>query len=132
MQLMSNVIDFAMAPQAAIEAPRWLLPGPGGDGLLMELGFQEGSVQQMAARGRNADCASAVVQRCGPRPDDHARCQFGRPARRSRSPRRWGCRRLLTSRPACGPTVLPVAENLIFSSAPDEHAPKALPTASPR
>ncbi len=51
MQLVSNLIDFGMEPQAAIEAPRWLFPANADDGLLMERAFPEGSVQQMAARG---------------------------------------------------------------------------------
>lgn len=51
MQLVANLVDFDMEPQAAIEAPRWLFPAHPDGGLLMEMGFPEGSVQQMAARG---------------------------------------------------------------------------------
>jgi gamma-glutamyltranspeptidase / glutathione hydrolase len=49
MQLVSNLVDFGMEPQAAIEAPRWI---SGSDGeLLVEAAFPEGTVQRLAARG---------------------------------------------------------------------------------
>jgi gamma-glutamyltranspeptidase/glutathione hydrolase len=51
MQLVANMVDFGMEPQAAIEAPRWLFPADPDGGLLMEKSFPEGTVQQMAARG---------------------------------------------------------------------------------
>lgn len=51
MQLVSNLIDFGMEPQAAIEAPRWLAGSEAGDELLMEGGFPERTIQQLAARG---------------------------------------------------------------------------------
>lgn len=52
MQLISNLVDFGMEPQAAIEAPRWIAGGPGAPlQVLMEGGFPEGTVQRMAARG---------------------------------------------------------------------------------
>jgi gamma-glutamyltranspeptidase/glutathione hydrolase len=51
MQLLSNVIDFAMEPQAAIEAPRWLAGSETADDLLLEGGFPQGTIQQLAARG---------------------------------------------------------------------------------
>ncbi|MEJ7902453.1 MAG: gamma-glutamyltransferase [Thermomicrobiales bacterium] len=50
MQLVSNLIDFGMEPQAAIEAPRWLAGSEAGDDLVMEGGFPEGTIQQLAAR----------------------------------------------------------------------------------
>ncbi len=50
MQLVSNVVDFGMEPQAAIEAPRWLAGSDAGDELLLEGGFPEGTIQQLAAR----------------------------------------------------------------------------------
>jgi gamma-glutamyltranspeptidase/glutathione hydrolase len=49
MQLVGNLVDFGLDPQAAIEAPRWI-GGPSGE-LLMEGGFPDGTVQQLAARG---------------------------------------------------------------------------------
>jgi gamma-glutamyltranspeptidase/glutathione hydrolase len=51
MQLVANMVDFGMEPQAAIEAPRWLFPADPDGGLLMEKSFPGGTVQQMAARG---------------------------------------------------------------------------------
>jgi gamma-glutamyltranspeptidase/glutathione hydrolase len=51
LQLITNLIDFGMEPQSAIEAPRWLFAGAGESGLLMEEGFPAGSVQQMAGLG---------------------------------------------------------------------------------
>jgi gamma-glutamyltranspeptidase/glutathione hydrolase len=49
MQLASNLVDFGMEPQMAIEAPRWLA---GSDGsLIMEQGFPDGTVQSLASRG---------------------------------------------------------------------------------
>jgi gamma-glutamyltranspeptidase/glutathione hydrolase len=54
MQLISSLVDFGMEPQAAIEAPRWIAGGPGGSAplqVLMELGFPEGTVQGLGARG---------------------------------------------------------------------------------
>lgn len=51
LQLMTNLIDFGLEPQAAIEAARWLQPSSDERGLLMEEGFPAGTVQQMAARG---------------------------------------------------------------------------------
>ncbi|HYJ12403.1 MAG TPA: gamma-glutamyltransferase family protein, partial [Thermomicrobiales bacterium] len=51
LQLITNLIDFGMEPQAAIEAPRWLFPAAGENGLLMEEGFPAGTVQQMAGLG---------------------------------------------------------------------------------
>ena len=50
LQLITNLVDFGLEPQAAIEAARWLFPSSG-DGLLMEEGFPAGTVQQMAALG---------------------------------------------------------------------------------
>jgi gamma-glutamyltranspeptidase/glutathione hydrolase len=49
MQLVSNLVDFGLDPQEAIEAPRWL-GGANGE-LLLEAGFPEGTVQLLAARG---------------------------------------------------------------------------------
>ena len=49
MQLLSDLADFGMHPQQAIEAPRWISGGP--RQVLMELGFPEGTVQGLAARG---------------------------------------------------------------------------------
>lgn len=52
MQLISDLVDFGMEPQAAIEAPRWIAGGSGAPlQVLMELGFPEGAVQRLAARG---------------------------------------------------------------------------------
>jgi gamma-glutamyltranspeptidase/glutathione hydrolase len=51
MQLVSNLVDFGMEPQAAIEAPRWIAGSEADDELIMESGFPEGTVQQLAARG---------------------------------------------------------------------------------
>ncbi|MBA2470579.1 MAG: gamma-glutamyltransferase [Chloroflexia bacterium] len=51
MQLISNVVDFGMDPQAAIEAHRWIAGSDADDDLLMEAGFPEGTVQRLAARG---------------------------------------------------------------------------------
>ena len=51
MQLITNLVDFGMEPQAAIEAPRWIAGSEADGRLLMEGGFPEGTVQKMAARG---------------------------------------------------------------------------------
>ena len=51
LQLMTNLIDFGMEPQAAIEAPRWLLPSADALALHLEDGFPAGTIQQLAARG---------------------------------------------------------------------------------
>ncbi len=51
MQLISNLVDYDLEPQAAIEAPRWLAGSDTDDGLLLEGGFPEGTVQRLAARG---------------------------------------------------------------------------------
>ncbi|MGB3305040.1 MAG: gamma-glutamyltransferase [Thermomicrobiales bacterium] len=49
MQLMTNVIDFGMEPQEAIEAPRWL--SGAGLSLSLENGFPESTPALLAARG---------------------------------------------------------------------------------
>lgn len=52
MQLISNVIDFAMDPQEAIEAPRWIASASGsGTAVTIESGFAEGAIAALAARG---------------------------------------------------------------------------------
>lgn len=51
MQLVSNLVDYGMEPQAAIEAPRWLAGSEAADDLLIEGGFPDGTIQQLAARG---------------------------------------------------------------------------------
>ena len=50
-QLVSNLVDFGMEPQAAIESPRFI-SGPGPENaLLLEGGFPEGAIHQLAAKG---------------------------------------------------------------------------------
>lgn len=51
MQLISNIVDYGLEPQAAIEAPRWLAGSDTDDELLVEGGFPEGTIQRLAARG---------------------------------------------------------------------------------
>jgi gamma-glutamyltranspeptidase/glutathione hydrolase len=51
LQVITNLVDFQMDPQAAIEAPRWLFAAAGEAGLLTEEGFPAGTVQQMAGLG---------------------------------------------------------------------------------
>lgn len=51
MQLISNLVDFEMEPQAAIEAPRWIAGSDTDSALIMESGFPGGSVQLLASRG---------------------------------------------------------------------------------
>lgn len=54
MQLISNVIDFGLDPQEAVEAPRWiagirnLIPS-----VTIETGFPEGTIAGLAARGHD-------------------------------------------------------------------------------
>ncbi len=49
LQLVSNLVDFNLEPQAAIEAPRWISTPDGG--ILLESGFPEGTAQLLASRG---------------------------------------------------------------------------------
>lgn len=52
MQLISNLVDFGMDPQAAIEASRWIAgTGDGMTGVTIEAGFPEGTIAGLAARG---------------------------------------------------------------------------------
>ncbi len=52
MQLISNLIDFAMDPQEAIDAPRWIAGDVDGrPGITLEPGFPEGTIAGLAARG---------------------------------------------------------------------------------
>lgn len=52
MQLLSNVIDFEMDPQEAIEAPRWITDvTESRPALTIEPGFPEGTVTRLAAWG---------------------------------------------------------------------------------
>ncbi|HEU0164100.1 MAG TPA: gamma-glutamyltransferase [Thermomicrobiales bacterium] len=54
LQLMTNVIDFGMEPQVAIESPRWISGGPGGTlpyQLLLESGFPDSTPALLGARG---------------------------------------------------------------------------------
>ena len=48
-QLVSNVVDFSLEPQAAIEAPRWISLPDGS--ILLESGFPDGTPQLLASRG---------------------------------------------------------------------------------
>jgi gamma-glutamyltranspeptidase / glutathione hydrolase len=57
MQLVSNLVDYGMEPQAAIEAPRWLTGTDGG--LVMEGGFPDGTIQGMASRGHQVTLIDA-------------------------------------------------------------------------
>lgn len=59
MQLISNVVDYGLEPQAAIEAPRWLAGSDTDDDLLLEGGFPEGTVQRLAARGHRVTLIDA-------------------------------------------------------------------------
>ena len=52
MQLISDLVDFGMEPQAAIDAPRWIAGGRDAPlQVLMERGFPEGAARLLAARG---------------------------------------------------------------------------------
>ena len=51
MQLVSNLVDYGMEPQAAIEAPRFISGSGPDNALLLEGDFPEGTVQQLAAKG---------------------------------------------------------------------------------
>jgi len=53
MQLISNVIDFGMEPQEAIEAPRWITGTTESSrpSVVIESGFPEGTVAGLSARG---------------------------------------------------------------------------------
>lgn len=49
MQLISNVVDYGMAPQEAIDAPRWIIGREGN--ILLESGYEPGTYQGLGARG---------------------------------------------------------------------------------
>lgn len=51
LQLISNVVDFGMAPQDAIDAPRWTI-GQSGD-ILLETGFPASTIRGLSARGNS-------------------------------------------------------------------------------
>lgn len=54
LQLITDLIDYRMEPQAAIEAPRWIAGGPGGGlpyQVILESGFPEATVADLASRG---------------------------------------------------------------------------------
>ena len=54
LQLITDLLDFRMEPQAAIEAPRWIAGGPGGTlpyQVILESGFPEATIADLARRG---------------------------------------------------------------------------------
>jgi len=50
-QLISNIVDFRMNPQAAINAPKWVLTGHGD--LSLEGRFPDATYEELAKRGHN-------------------------------------------------------------------------------
>src|SRR2546423_95666 len=58
-QVLSNLVDFAMAPQQALDMPRWQLMGPGaglgareeGGLVAMEEGWSFATLAELARRG---------------------------------------------------------------------------------
>ncbi len=62
LQLITDLIDFRMEPQAAIEAPRWIAGGPGGTlpyQVILESGFPETTLPALARRGHQITVISA-------------------------------------------------------------------------
>jgi gamma-glutamyltranspeptidase/glutathione hydrolase len=62
LQLITNLVDFGMEPQAAIEAPRWVAGGAD-PGRLQYVGvesrFPDGTVEELRRRGHDIDVTTA-------------------------------------------------------------------------
>jgi gamma-glutamyltranspeptidase/glutathione hydrolase len=59
-QLIADLIDHGMEPQAAIDAPRWISGGPNGPNeVLLEQGFPDDTISGLAARGHGVTVIDA-------------------------------------------------------------------------
>jgi gamma-glutamyltranspeptidase/glutathione hydrolase len=59
-QLIADLIDNGMEPQAAIDAPRWISGGPNGPNeVLLEQGFPDDTISGLAARGHGVTVIDA-------------------------------------------------------------------------